>query len=360
MNFVNFSLTNTISMNHYYLLFLVLFPNLVWAQTNESTQEEVCINFDMSLVDYEVYNNNLVALTKHRSDYFIHYTAPNGEKLSQEFDIYFPTDLEMNARGELFLVGLDSAYQIEIGEFVETVNTLSADSYDASKRFETVDFPDSEVKVFGYNVIFYDKSKPRPSGENVFSHFSVLDDMPNVKVMDYASRDRRYDPNDQLDQPLIDRRVLVYGQPDLGYISNRRSHHRAQLNQSSPGRVRMIKESFTFDVFRNANCLWLVNSKTEELSVYSSRGLHLLTNSIPSFPDDSKVVHDPVSGVPYFLQDEKGAWIEMIELSQDGSTESVLSMRKGLSKSDLKVRDGYLYFRDSKGKGETIKRIKLD
>lgn len=357
MIFVKFLLTNMINMNHYYFLFLVLFPSLTWAQTNELAQQEVCVNFDMSLVDYEVYNGNLLAVTKHRGDYFIHYTAPNGEKLSQEFDIYFPTDLEMNARGELFLVGLDSAYQIQVSESVETVNTLPAESYEASKRFETVDFPDSEVKVFGYNVIFYDKSKPRLSDENVFGHFSVLDDMPNVKIMDYASTNRRYD---QLDQPLMDRRLLVNGGPNFGYISNTRYHSRAELNQSTPGRVRMIQESFVFDVFRNANCLWLVNSKTEELSVYSSRGLHLLTNSIPSFPDDSKVVHDPVSGVPYFLQNDKGAWIQMIELNQDGSTQSVLSMRKGLSKSDLKVRGGYLYFRDSKGKGETIKRIKLD
>lgn len=342
-------------MNHYYFIFLLLFSGVSLAQTEELASTELCADFDMILVDYEVYNGNVVAVTKKRGDYFIYYTSPSGEKISQEFKVFFPTDLEIDSKGELVLTGLDSTYVLSVGDAVVAKKVAPTQNVKGSVPFEVIDFPNTQVHVIEDLIVFKDQNGLK--GANTIKQIVLTSKSSTIAAKEPSNRMKAVASTDQRDLPL--ERNTPEGVQRNDFIARPSQAPVAQLNSSSPGRARMVETSISFHVMKQANCLWLVNETDQEVSVYSETGLHLLTNPIANYPYKSKMVSDPVVDAAYFIQKQSPRWIEIIRLNQDGSTTAVLEMKKGLSKSDLKIRGGYLYYRTSKGKGESIERIKL-
>jgi hypothetical protein len=120
---------------------------------SESNIEEVT-EFHSLLIDYEIYDDNIVAITKNKREYFIHFTNLKGEEAKETLEIHNPNDLEIDAKGNLYVIRLDQALHIRITDRIEVVNTVELESYNDTIKNRVAYFDESEVKTLSKTELF--------------------------------------------------------------------------------------------------------------------------------------------------------------------------------------------------------------
>lgn len=335
------------------ILILFSFISCSFGQVSLSDQpEDFIVNFKSVLIDYEIYQDKTVALTKDNGEYFIYYTDPSGAGLFQTFDIFFATDLELDNQGRLYLVGLDSAYQLTIGSHVEVVATYGVSDFRMISMDSDIYF-DETVAYTNWGSLTFQWINPQEhSSSPTIAYYQFGEDFysPYSSGLSRSSRTQATSLDHKL---VVDRNTNI--QNDI--VSSRGQTNGASLSSQPVNRKTYQADDLLS--FRVNDSLWLVNQTINELSVYSSYGVQHAKNVLSPSPYKSKVVQDPSTEKIYFITNSFGI-TSIQELSSNGTLNPIAELRKGMYKSDLKISNGYLYYLDSKGSGESIKRVKLD
>lgn len=333
------------------LILLFFSLNFVHAQSLDAEKHEEMANFTSVLIDYEIHKDKIVAITKKNREYFMYYENEKGEKLFESIDIFFATDLEIDCMGNLFLVGVDSAIQLDISDHMTKVQSLDIDTYRFNISTCRALFDESLVRTSYNNSLIYE-----PIDDSVYANHPVLYTI-QIWSNEYSrSFVRTNDPhwNTPKDATLKDNRLIN--------IQN------DQLSTSAPIRRtgRIIPSTKKYHVaneltaFQVGDSLWVFDKKNELLFVYDQYGKTSGLKNIDGLPVDFKLSQDRRAQDVYVLSNEGGGSRRIQKVDKNGELNEGVMFYKGFSRSSLKVSNGYLYFRDSKGPGETIKRVRLN
>ncbi|MFK7785364.1 MAG: hypothetical protein AB8B56_09620 [Crocinitomicaceae bacterium] len=325
-------------------LFLQIF-SIAHAQSLQGEQEESMANFASILIDYEIHNDKVVAITKKNREYFLYFEDTKGAKLFQSIDIFFATDLEIDCMGNLFLVGLDSAIQLNITDYIERVQTLDIESYKANIQTCRALFEESLVRESLNNSLIYEALD-----DSIFAEHPVLftiqiwtDDIArtNTETRNFQSLDAR-------DTRQLDDRNIGFSRPFIG--AKRGNIRRTERPGGTAAEI---------SAYQVGDSLWVFQEKTELLFVYDEYGYSDGLNKIDGLEYfEFKLLQDQQTQDVYVISNDASTRV-IQKVDKNGKLSEEVRFYKGFSKSYLKISNGYLYFRDSKGTGESIKRIHL-
>lgn len=337
---------------HHFLLFLVFISSGI-SHSQESLTDvshERLVNFRSVLVDYEIHNDKLVALTKKNREYFIYFTDTKGSKLFESFEIFFPTDLEIDCMGNLFVVGLDSAFQLNITDFVEKVQSFDLETYQSHIQSCQAYFDSNLVRASVGNSLIYEALDD-----------SLFKIQPVLAVIQVWSGQRDY-----ITELSSNRRVA---KKDYSLVDNRRLNIRndgfsspypaKSSNSPTTNRVSSRRAPSNLSAFQRNDSLWVIADEDEILFIYSNAGECTNIAAINGLPFKYRFEQDRTTS-EVFSMTTNSSTVNIQKINRNGELESTGTFYKGLTKSDLKISNGYLYFRDSKGIGESIKRVKLN
>lgn len=111
--------------------------------------------------------------------------------------------------------------------------------------------------------------------------------------------------------------------------------------------------------FQQGDSLWVLNHSYSQLLFYSDSGKVLGQVKVHPINVDSYFEQDRTTQEVYNLASNSNT-AYLTKLNRDGSFKKVGYFRKGFLRGSLKISGGYLYYLDSKGKGESIKRVKIN
>lgn len=320
------------------------------AQILTDEKAEQLVSFKSVLVDYEIHHGNVVAITKKNREYFIYFTDTKGAKLYDQIDIFFPTDLEIDCMGNLFLVGLDSAFQLKITNFVEKVQSFDLASYKSTIESCKAYFDENLVRSAELNVLLYE-----PITDSLFE----ID--PVVSVIEIWYGQQFFIKNQQIsidvnpDSMEIDE-TEVEKNTNEGFSVPYPFNHR---NAVATKYRRPLYIPNELSPFQCGDSLWVILEQDDILLIYSNIGECAHVQAIHGLPLNYRLIQSKSDNSVYALCTSSGT-SEIRRIKRNGELEKIGSIYKGLSKGDLKISNGYLYFRDSKGVGESIKRVKLN
>ena len=333
-------------MKHFLLIFIFFSSISSFSQDGE----EELVNFTSTLIDYEVYNDKVVAITKKNREYFLFYEDTKGAKLYESIDIFFATDLEIDCMGNLFLVGVDSAIQLDISDHVKQVHTLGIDAYKTNIRTCKALFEESLVRESFNNSLIYE-----PIDDSVYAKHPVLFTI-QVWSDDFVS------PGDNAPNPSRISADDATLQDDLRLNLRKDIVSQPRSNSGSDAGVELRRtygEASELTAFQVGDSLWVFDENTELMLIYDehgkSDGIMEIDRLAPSF----NICQDRQNQEVYFLStDGSRRLIQKVDVN--GVLDKGVSFYKGFSRSSLKISNGHLYFRDSKGVGESIKRVRLN
>ena len=332
-------------------LILVLFTfTCVDAQSIDESQYEQMANFRSNLIDYEIYKDKVVAITRKNSEYFMYYEDSKGAKLFESIDIFFATDLEIDCMGNLFLVGVDSAIQLDVSDHITQVQKLDIGTYKNNIRTCMALFEESLVRTSWNNSLVYE-----PLDDSVYLKHPVL-----FTIQIWSDNGVRYYKNKSSISPTSTPDPILRSNPYLNIQNDRvvsRTRRRSTAGMYTTKRSYGVASELT--AFQMGDSLWVVDEKNEYLFIYDEYGKSDGVKEIDPLATDFKLCQDLHTQGIYFISSDGGdRLIQMID--QNGGLDKGVSFYKGFSKSSLKISNGYLYFRDSKGTGESIKRVRLN
>lgn len=337
-------------MKLFTLLLLLASLNSVQAQPLNDKEQETLVTFTSSLVDYEILNDNLVALTKKNNEYFIYFTDSKGAKLYETIGIFFPTDLEIDCMGNLFVVGLDSAIQVRITDYVSLVQSLDIATYNSSVRTCEAYFNDNLVRSNGENTLVFE-----PIEDSVFQENPVVSYIQFSTGVYQSSTPTTLSGQAASNKPsLSDNRPLNLKNDGFTKSWNQKPGNKVSSNY---GRTVMIRSKLV--AFQRGDSLWVFDHLFSRLLVYSESGQLIDMSRTGATHRLASLEQDRTNGEVYRLNmNSSTCYIRLVH--PDGITEEVGSFHKGFMRGHLKIANGYLYYRDAKGKGESIKRVKLN
>jgi hypothetical protein len=332
-------------------LILLLFSfNFVEAQSIDESQYEEITNFKSVLIDYEIYQDKVVAITRKNREYFMYYEDTKGAKLFESINIFFATDLEIDCMGNLFLVGLDSAIQLSISDYITRVQTLDIDAYKANIRSCMALFDESLVRTSRNNSLVYE-----PLDDSIYFQYPVL-----FTIQIWSNKEIRYFKNTSNASQASTQDATLQYNPYLNIQNDRLVKYRGRRNTGrmyATGRSYGVANELT--AFQVGDSLWVFDENNEYLFVYDEYGKSDGVKDIDPLASDFKLCQDRHTQDVYFISaDGSDRLIQKVD--QNGGLSTGVSFFKGFSKSSLKISSGYLYFRDSRGAGECIKRVSLN
>ena len=336
-----------------HLLFLFVFVLSGGAYSQESLNdlpEERLVNLTSTIIDYEIHNDKLVALTRKGSKYYLYFSDTKGAKLLESLEIFFPTGLEIDCMNNLFVVGVDSAVQINITDYVSRVQSLDLNMYNASIRTCQAYFETNLVRTSYGNTLLYE-----PLEDSLFKERPVIQTIQVWSGSDYrlSSKSPRNRNTNQT--------------KELGYNNQLNIHDDVLSNPYPTGSSKSLKITkitslstpCRLSAFQRGDSLWVIAERSEILLVYSDSGKCASLVRINGLPFKYRIEQDMETSEVFILSTNSST-TSIQKVNRNGELDSIGTLRKGLRKSDLKISNGYLYFRDSKGKGESIKRVKLN
>lgn len=336
-----------------HLLFFFAFVLSGGAYSQESLNdfsEERLVNFTSTIIDYEIHNDKLVALTRKDRKYYVYFTDTKGAKLLESFEVFFPTGLEIDCMNNLFVVGLDSAIQINITDYVSRVQSLDLNTYNANIRSCQAYFETNLVRTSYGNSLIYE-----PIDDSLFGERPIIDviqvwSSPYYHISSISPSDR-----------------VANEQTILGYNKGLNIHNDI-LSNSHPTRSPFFSKRTTktssntpcsLSAFQRGDSLWVIAERAKTLLIYSDSGRCASIIGVNGLPFKYRLDQDRETS-EVFLLTTNSSTTNIQKINRNGELDSVGSLHKGFTKGDLKISNGYLYFRDSKGKGESIKRVKLN
>ncbi len=154
------------------------------AQTDsEVSSSEKVAEFTSMLVDYEVFDGKLVALTKRKREYFIYFTNTKGVEVYQTLELKYLSDLFVDCMGNVYVTTIDSAYRLSIADFVQVEEGLDLPTYRSSIQ--------NCEAIFHYSLV-------RSAENNMLVVEPIDDDVyaltPELNVIQFFSPQYKYGP----------------------------------------------------------------------------------------------------------------------------------------------------------------------
>lgn len=316
---------------------------------NDENAEELA-RFQSVLIDYEIQEEKIVALTKKNFEYFIYFTDSKRAKLFESFDIFFPTDLEVDCMGNLFVVGLDSAIQIKVTDFVSRVQSVDLATYNNTIRSCKAYFKENLVRTAPSNKLIYEPIDDSAYTENPIAGFIQITADRMVVVNNSRQPMRTASDGSTLaDNHQLSIRNDAFSAPSP----------RASRSTSNRTVVQAMDQPAELAAFQVGDSLWVFDQEDNLLFVYDDKVACERIQTMTAFPHLSEIHQDRYTDDVYsFLVHSRTCEIRKID--RFGDAKHLWNIFKGRTKSDLKISNGYIYYRDSTGKGESISRIKLD
>jgi hypothetical protein len=338
-------------------LILFLFTSIsAYSQSLEDWQNEEVARFDTSLVAYDIHNNKLIALTQEKGDYFVHFESVDGEKVQKLMNISSATKFTTDCMGNLFLVGVDSAIQLSIADKVTRVQTLDLETYKVNILSCRALFNESLVRnSFNHSLVY------EPLDDSVFAQIPVLSTI-QFWSDGYATSAVRTPNSQMVSSTFVPRDSVTRwhnGNNGRYYMypahTNNTVLRSAQRFRASPGRMR-ASPLYAFQV---KDQLWVFVQTGRRLIRYNEYGSLESDSHIEGLGTEFQFVQDKETQKIYSIS-QNGGYLDLQEIKENGVLSKRVKFSLGFSKSDLKIVDGYLYFRESEVSGESINRVQLN
>lgn len=331
----------------------ILVANISFSQSDLTDQNsDEVVRFESAIVDYEIYHGKPVALIKNNGEYFIYYIDSAGAGLFQSFDIFFPTEITIDPFDHLYIAGLDSAFQLSVTNHVERIAEMDISTYREKMSLSAIYFNKSVANISGSQVHFHNYYNLTDSvGELLSVHkLNTMKPVVNKRRPAVARTNNR----SSLDQPLKDDLTTNMKNDIVSTPRNSNSKVFRSYEMSSPNR-----KAYSVNSFRKNQELWVIDEIEYRLNILDEYGTLLSSNLISPCPYKSKLFQDDTNGNIYVLTKSNGKTrVQLLE--ESGVLIQVAELSKGLTISEVKIFNGFIYYRDSKGKGEAIKRMRLN
>lgn len=344
------------------------------AQTNsEVSSSEKVAEFTSMLVDYEVVDGKLVALTKRKREYFVYFTNTNGVEVYQTLELKYLSDLFVDCMGNVYVTTIDSAYRLSISDFVQVEEGLDLPTYRSSiKNCEAI-FDYTLVRSVEDNMLVVE-----PIDNDVYAN------TPELNVIQYFSPQYKYGPFQdgyQRNSPYpgnLDARLLVdhsnayVPAPSQtnsdGSVSNvpvRTSADRIApptktKNRSFSSASNFVQEWLPDDLtsYKVGDSLWVIDKTTGSLGVYSNDGILNRFNKINGFEESDRIVYDAENESIYFARYEVQSYL-VNQLSSNGEVQPIMTLDSVSRFEKLMANNGFIYTIRSKGAVKSIYQTSL-
>lgn len=271
---------------------------------NDENAEELA-RFQSVLIDYEIHEEKVVAITRKNFEYFIYFTDSKGARLYESFDIFFPTDLEIDCLGNLFVVGLDSAIQIKVTDFVSRVQSLDLATYNNTIRSCKAYFKENLVRSAPSNKLIYEPIDDSAYAENPIVGFIQItaDRMVVVNNSRHPLRTAS-DGSTLVDNHQLSIRKDAFSAPSP----------RASRSASNRSVVQAKDQPTELSPFQVGDSLWVFDQEDNLLLVYDDKASCERIQTMTEFPHLSEIHHDRNTDDVYsFLVDSRTCEIRRID-----------------------------------------------
>ncbi len=354
-----------------YLAFASIFV-AAQSDSEKSSSEEVA-EFTSLLIDYEVFDGKLVALTKRKREYFVYFTNTKGLEVYQTLELKYLSDLFVDCMGNVYVTTIDSAYRLSVSDFVKVEEGLDLPTYRSAIQNCEAIFDYTLVRSVEDNMLVIE-----PIDDDVYAS------MPELNVIQYFSPQYEYAPfadgSQRISRPSgsLDGRLQVdrnnayipatsQSNSD-GSVSNVPVRTSADvLRQStkaksrgysySPNFVKVLRSDDLIS-YKVGDSLWVIDKTTGSLGVYSDDGILNRFSKITGFEDSDRIVYDAEHEAVYFARYESQNFL-LNQLSSDGEVQPIMTLDSVLKFEKILANNGFIYTIRSKGAVKSIYRTSL-
>ena len=310
-------------------VFFIL-STVAFSQSNFGNSEDVKALHSL-FIDYEIYHDKVVAITKEKRDYYIHFTNSKGEEVSELLEIRNPEDLHIDAKGDLYVIGLGQAIQIRITDKVELVQTFERVWYNANIKNRVAYFDKTFVREVSKTALSFELLSDSSNSENfALTEISITVTDEETEEVDEIEEESQF-KNEGHSMPLP-----------------------AGLKKS-----KKIEEHDQLVAFKSGDSLWVFVVNENILGSYNQYGEGGKFSSFRPEGLNYSIDQDKSTGDIYINSFYSGTYtIERVD--RLGIVETVFSSRKSSFISELKIANGYLYYIETLSTTSSIKRVKLN
>jgi hypothetical protein len=359
-----------------YLAFVSLFAA---AQTDsELASSEKVAEFTSMLIDYEVVDGKLVALTKRKREYFVYFTNTNGVEVYQFLELKYLSDVFVDCMGNVYVTTIDSAYRLSIADFVQVEEGLDLPTYrssiqnceaifdytlvrSAENNMLVVEPIDDDVYASTpeLNVIHHSSEQVIPSSNKNFSR-SRARNSSNMDAGLVADQRNAYVPSvNSTNTDGTGANTLSRSSPDLlAPVPRSNPFPGGTPDPSERASANTVTVNHELKSFKMGDSLWVIDRSARALCVYSSEGVLNRLMSIEGFNYADDVLYDAETEIIYVarLGHEK---LVVSTLNDQAELTKVQEIEALLKPIDLMVNDGFLHYVTASGPVKSINRVGL-